>query len=209
MFRGCSMSSESSSSAGVQAKSSSSSTESCGRRCPDWLDMVTPAPPGAIASPISSSSIAVPYKSTARMASMGAWLGETPAAFTIKAMSPRPCARAMSARTESRDARSASWATALNPASLRTFPEPMRRVMAKPICPAPMSIITSAFTKSTSFPHSSDLFDLTLSFGVRSKSRSGKRFFRGRKAAAARPRARFPPRGRRARPQGRSACPPR
>ena len=100
----------------------------------------------------------------------------------------------MSARTESRDARSASWATALNPASLRTFaaawafsgllspttivfPEPMRRVMAKPICPAPMSIITSAFTKSTSFPHSSDLFDLTLSFGVRSKSRSGRGFF--------------------------------
>jgi hypothetical protein len=48
--------------------------------CPDWEAMTTPVPPWAITFPNSSRTTAVPYRSTARMAADGAWLGETPAA---------------------------------------------------------------------------------------------------------------------------------
>ena len=112
--------------------------------------MVTPTPPGAITLPTSSSSTAVPYRSTFRMASMGAWLGETPAALTSMVMSPYFCASSMMPRMEARLERSISTGTTSNPASFMVLamawafsgflspttiflPYPIRRAMAIPI----------------------------------------------------------------------------
>lgn len=60
MFEGRSISSSSSSSVGVMARSSSCSGVSAGILCPDWLEIVTPEPPSAITFPTSSRSTAVP-----------------------------------------------------------------------------------------------------------------------------------------------------
>lgn len=90
---------------------------------------------------------------------MGAWDGETPAALTSMETSPRSRAKSMSARMESRSARSTPVATASKPACSRVavmaaalsgllsattivLPAPMRRAMAMPICPAPVRIMT-------------------------------------------------------------------
>ena len=156
------MASDRSSSAGVQASCSSSSGVSCFIRCPDWLEMVTPTPPGAITFPTSSRRTAVPYKSTFKMASTEAWLGDTPAALTSMVISPCFCASAIIDRTEGLDDRSISTGRASKPAPFMVsaairafsaflsptiifFPYPMRRAMAIPICPAPAKIITSFF----------------------------------------------------------------
>lgn len=56
MFSGRRMSSSSSSPAGVVARASSSAAVNAGIRQPDWLEMVTPAPPGAMTLPTSSTS---------------------------------------------------------------------------------------------------------------------------------------------------------
>ena len=45
---------------GAVASSISCSAVRAGIRQPDWLEMVTPTPPGAITLPTSSSSTAVP-----------------------------------------------------------------------------------------------------------------------------------------------------
>ena len=159
MFSGWRISSFKSSSVGVQASCSSSAEVRAGIRCPDWLEMVTPTPPGAMTFPTSSSRTAVPYRSTFRMASMGAWLGETPAAFTSFVTGPYFCASAMSFRIDSREERSISSASVSNPASFMIpemilafsiflspmtifIPYPVRRAIAMPICPAPVKIIT-------------------------------------------------------------------
>ena len=121
--------------------------------------MVTPTPPGTMTLPTSSSSTAVPYRSTFRMASMGAWLGETPAALTSMVMSPNCCASAISPRIDARLERSISSGTTSYPASFMILamvwafssflspttifiPQPIRRAMAMPICPAPVHTIT-------------------------------------------------------------------
>ncbi|UQT46289.1 hypothetical protein M5E88_09275 [Akkermansia muciniphila] len=52
--------SASSSSAGVTASCSSCSGVSAGMRCPDWLEIVTPVPPGIMTFPTSSNNTAVP-----------------------------------------------------------------------------------------------------------------------------------------------------
>ena len=65
--------------------------------------MTTPAPPGAMTLPNSSSTTAVPYRSTARIVSSGAWLGETPAAWMTPVMSPSAVAVSTSAWTDSRE----------------------------------------------------------------------------------------------------------
>ena len=154
------MSSSSSSSAGAQASCSSSSGVRAGIRCPDWLEIVTPTPPSLITLPTSSRSTAVPYRSTFRIASTGAWLGETPAAFASIVISPYSCAFAIRFLMDSREERSISTASASYPASFMIFatacalsgflspitiffPYPIRRAIAMPICPAPVKIITS------------------------------------------------------------------
>ena len=60
MFSGRKKLRESSSSAGAVASWASCSAVRAGIRQPDWLEMVTPAPPGAMTLPTSSSSTAVP-----------------------------------------------------------------------------------------------------------------------------------------------------
>jgi hypothetical protein len=144
---------------GVQASCSSSSGESCFIRWPDWLETVTPTPPGAITLPTSSSRTAVPYRSTFSIAWTGAWLRETPAAFTSMVMSPCFCAWAMKCRIDARWERSISTGTVSKPAWFMVLamawafsgflspmtifiPYPIRRAMAMPICPAPVSSIT-------------------------------------------------------------------
>src|SRR5215212_8951987 len=62
------MGSASNSSAGVVASAASCSAVRAPRRCPDCEAMTTPAPPWAMTLPNSSSSTAVPYRSTARIA---------------------------------------------------------------------------------------------------------------------------------------------
>jgi hypothetical protein len=77
---GWSMGRDSSSSAGVVASALCCSAVSAPKRWPDWEAMTTPAPPLAITFPNSSSTTAVPYRSTARMVAGDACEGETPAA---------------------------------------------------------------------------------------------------------------------------------
>ena len=60
MFSGHKKSRDSSSSAGVVASYISCSAVRAGIRQPDWLEMVTPTPPGAMTLPTSSKSTAVP-----------------------------------------------------------------------------------------------------------------------------------------------------
>src|SRR5215208_3890490 len=91
----------SSSSAGVVASAASCSAVRAPRRCPDCEEMTTPAPPRAITFPNSSSSTAVPYRSTARIAAGDAWLGETPAAWMTPVTSPSPVAVSTSACSDS------------------------------------------------------------------------------------------------------------
>src|SRR5688500_14258654 len=100
---GPSMGSASNSSAGVVASAASCSAVRAPRRCPDCEAMTTPAPPPAITFPNSSSSTAVPYRSTARIAAGDAWLGESPAAWMTPVMSPNPVAVSTIACSDSRE----------------------------------------------------------------------------------------------------------
>ena len=59
--------------------------------------MTTPAPPRAMTLPNSSSTSAVPYRSTARIVAGDAWLGETPAAWMMPVTSPNAVAVSTSA----------------------------------------------------------------------------------------------------------------
>ncbi|MFJ6852318.1 hypothetical protein ACIQM3_17600 [Streptomyces sp. NPDC091271] len=61
-----------------------------GNRCPDCEEITTAEPPAAITRPNSSSTRAVPYRSTCRIYSIHAWLAETPAAWSTPATSPIP-----------------------------------------------------------------------------------------------------------------------
>jgi hypothetical protein len=91
------MGSVSNSSAGVVASAAFWSAVSAPSRCPDCDAMTTPAPPLAMTFPTSSSTSAVPYKSTARMLAEEAWLGETPAAWMTPVTSPNVVAISTSA----------------------------------------------------------------------------------------------------------------
>jgi len=82
--------------------------------------MTTPAPPAAMTFPNSSSTTAVPYRSTARIAAGDAWLGETPAAWMTPVTSPSPVAVSTSACTDSREDTSTVAVLTSNPASLNT-----------------------------------------------------------------------------------------
>ena len=94
------------------------------------------------------------------MVSTDACEGETPAALTSIAISPYCCAVSINFRIEVRDDRSISTGSTSNPArfivsatacafSIRLspttifIPYPIRRAIAMPICPAPVSNITS------------------------------------------------------------------
>ncbi len=59
--------------------------------------MTTPAPPGAITAPNSSSTNAVPYRSTVRMVAGDACDGDTPAAWMSVVTSPSATAWSTSA----------------------------------------------------------------------------------------------------------------
>src|SRR3954463_8993198 len=72
----------SSSSAGVWASACSCSGSNGGNMWPAIEEMTIPAPPGAITRPNSSSTSAVPSRSTASTVAAGAWTGETPAVCT-------------------------------------------------------------------------------------------------------------------------------
>jgi hypothetical protein len=82
--------------------------------------MTTAEPPGAMMVPNSSSTSAVPYRSTARMTSGAAWLGETPAAWMTPVMSPSAAAVAVRACTDSREDTSTLAVLTSNPASAST-----------------------------------------------------------------------------------------
>jgi len=82
--------------------------------------MTTPAPPAAMTFPNSSSTTAVPYRSTARIAAGDAWLGETPAAWMTPVTSPSPAAVTTSACTDSREDTSTVAVLTSNPASRNT-----------------------------------------------------------------------------------------
>lgn len=160
MLAGCNISRTSSASAGVVANNSSVSVPSAGMRCPDWLEIVTPAPPGTITFPTSSSKMAVPYRSTLRIVSTDAWLGDTPAELTMYFTTPCLLASSIAASMESRSDRSTSVGSTSKPtlfnssAAQRAFsnrlspaitfrPAAIRRTMALPISPAPTHKTTS------------------------------------------------------------------
>jgi hypothetical protein len=82
--------------------------------------MTTPAPPAAITFPNSSSTTAVPYRSTARITAGDAWLGETPAAWMTPVTLPNAVAVSMSACTDSREDTSTVAVLTSNPALLNT-----------------------------------------------------------------------------------------
>ena len=82
--------------------------------------MTTPAPPRAMTFPNSSSSTAVPYRSTARSTAGDAWLGETPAAWMTPVMSPSPVAVSTSACSDSREDTSTIAVLTSNPALRNT-----------------------------------------------------------------------------------------
>ena len=82
--------------------------------------MTTPAPPCAITFPNSSSTSAVPYRSTARIVAGEAWLGETPAAWISPVTSPSLVAVSTSACTDSRDETSTVLVLTSKPASRST-----------------------------------------------------------------------------------------
>src|SRR4051794_6813071 len=122
--------------------------------------MTTPDPPAAITLPNSSSTTAVPYRSTARIASMGAWLGETPAAWMRRVMSPWAAAVSTRTCTDSREDTSTVVVLTSNPAlciasaaasafacrrsaSTMCLAAPTRRAIAWPIDPGPMTTTTS------------------------------------------------------------------
>jgi hypothetical protein len=68
--------------------------------------------------PNSSRTNAVPYRSTERIVSVDAWLGETPAAWMRPVTSPSAVAVWVSACTDSRDDTSMVAALTSNPALL-------------------------------------------------------------------------------------------
>ena len=160
MFSGCKISSDNSSSAGVQASNSSSDADSCGIRCPDWLEMVTPTPPSLIIFPTSSKSTAVPYKSTFNIVSIDACEGDTPAALISMVTSPYVCPVLIKFSIDVLSDKSIWTGTTSNPASFIIlaadsafsdflspttifFPVPIRLAIAIPIWPAPAHKITS------------------------------------------------------------------
>ena len=102
--------------------------------------MTTPAPPRAITLPNSSSSTAVPYRSTARIAAGDAWLGETPAAWMTPVTSPSPMAVSTSACSDPREATSTVAVLTSNPAlrniSAATSALPWRRSATRTCLPA-------------------------------------------------------------------------
>src|SRR3954469_10450347 len=71
--------------------------------------MTIPAPPGAITRPNSSSTSAVPSRSTARIVAAGAWTGETPAVWTTWVTVPSSAAFSARACTDSREETSTRW----------------------------------------------------------------------------------------------------
>ena len=144
----------------------SCSTVSCGMRLPDWLEMVTPAPPGAITLPTSSSSTAVPYRSTCNSSR------STPATATRPPRSPNSrCRQTLPLRNEFPESmrglpRSACIHSQSNPASVMILamasafsgrlsattilrPYPIRRAIAMPIWPAPIHSTTLLLIRST------------------------------------------------------------
>src|SRR3954469_2374283 len=151
-----------SSSTGVKARACAVSGSSGGGMWPAMLEMCTPAPPGATTWPNSSRTTAVPYRSTASTASAGACTGDTPAVLTTWTTSPRPAGVRARARTDSASDTSTRWVLTVCPAfssavfaccrlvssksaSSTCFPAPVRRAMACPMLPAPMTTWTAGF----------------------------------------------------------------
>ena len=85
--------------------------------CPDCEAITTPEPPAAMTSPNSSSTRAVPYRSTRRIVSGEACEGETPAAWTSRVTGPRPAAVRANEITDSRFETSTVAVLVSNPAS--------------------------------------------------------------------------------------------
>src|SRR5512132_60344 len=127
--------------------------------------------------PNSSSTNAVPYRSTERIVCGDAWLGETPAAWMRPVTSPSAVAVWTSACTDSRDDTSTVAVLTSNPALLNTsaaasafswrksasrtcLPALTRRAIAWPIDPGPMTTMTSLMTTP-----SHDLHLAPLSWG--------------------------------------------
>jgi hypothetical protein len=113
--------------------------------------------------PNSSSTNAVPYRSTERMVDGDAWLGETPAAWMRPVTSPSAVAVWTSVCTDSRDDTSTVVVLTSNPALLNTsaaasafswrksasrtcLPALTRRAIAWPIDPGPMTTMTLLIT---------------------------------------------------------------
>src|SRR4051795_519621 len=151
--------SASSSSTGVKARARAVSGSSGGGMWPAMLEMCTPAPPGAMTFPNSSRTTAVPYRETASTASAGACTGETPAVLTTWMTSPRPAAAWARARTDAASDTSTRCVVTVWPASSSAvfafcrlvslksasntcLPAPVRRAMACPMLPAPMTTRT-------------------------------------------------------------------
>src|SRR3954468_4380077 len=154
--------SASNSSTGVKARACAVSGSSGGGMWPAMLEMCTPAPPGAMPLPNSSRTTAVPKRSTASTASAGACTGETPAVLTTWTTSPRPAAASARTRTDSASDTSTRWVVTVWPASSSAvfafcrvvslksasstcLPAPVRRAMACPMLPAPMTTWTAVF----------------------------------------------------------------
>ena len=116
---GCSIGNDISSSTGVVASCRSCSAVNAGRTCPDCEATTTPEPPDAMTRPNSSSTSAVPYRSTRRIVCGGACDGETPAAWINRATSPRPAALRANEITDSGMVTSTSAAVASKPASAK------------------------------------------------------------------------------------------
>src|SRR5271165_6033766 len=127
--------------------------------------MTTADPPGAMMFPNSSRTRAVPYRSTARITSGVAWLGETPAAWITPVTSPSAVAVSTSACTDSREDTSTVVVLTSKPALASTsaassalllwrsatttcLPALTRRAIAWPIWPAPMTTMTSLMSVS-------------------------------------------------------------
>src|SRR4051812_44902231 len=145
----------SSSSTGVWARACSCSGLNGGNMWPAIEEMTIPAPPGAITRPNSSSTRAVPSRSTARIVAVGAWTGETPAVWTTWVTLPSSAAFPARAWTDSREetstrwvltrwprsssaAAAAAWSSSLMSARRMCLPGPRRRAMAWPMPAAPV-----------------------------------------------------------------------
>src|SRR3954454_17153259 len=149
------------SSVGVWASACSCSGANGGNMWPAIEEMTIPAPPGAITRPNSSSTSAVPSRSTASTVAAGACTGETPAVWTTWVTVPSSAALAARACTDSREetstrwgltrwprassaAAAAAWLSSLMSAKRMCLLGPWRRAMAWPMPPAPVMTRTSS-----------------------------------------------------------------